>query len=129
MASASTVSFTIGGTTVTVNGPGGSTDVTAMPRFAVDRSANNTTWSYQYTNTAKWTWSMTLLDLTAAQKTAIENFFHNSAVGPANVFTYVHTDGASYANCRFLSTELKWQRVCDALWNLPLVFESPNQVA
>ena len=129
MAAASTVSFTIGGTTVTVNGPAGPTDLSALPLTAADRAADHTLWSYKYTSTKKWVWGMTLNDLTAAQKDALEDFFTDTAIGPSNAFTYVHTDGASYSNCRFLSTELKWQRVNERIWSVPIQFEVPSQVA
>jgi hypothetical protein len=129
MAAASTVSFTIGGTTVTVNGPAGPTDVAALPLTAIDRAADHTLWSYRYTSTKKWVWGMTLNDLTAAQKDALEDFFTDTAIGPTNTLTYVHTDGTSYATCRFLSTELKWQRVNQALWSVPIQLEVPSQVA
>ena len=129
MAAASTVSFTIGGTTATVNGPKGDTDVSLLPQTVTDLAADYTRYSYRYTSTNKWLWSVRLSDLTAAQKLAFEDFFRNTAIGPSNAFTYVHTDGASYANCRFVNTELRWMRENEKLWGVQVQIEVPSQVA
>lgn len=128
MAGASTVSFAIGGTTVTVNGPAGPTDVGPLPRQTIDRAADHTLWSYTHTSTKLWTWSIGLRDLTAAQKDAFEDFFLDTAVGPNTAFTYTHTDGTSYSNCRFLQTDLRWQRVNEAVWDVSIQIQVPSQV-
>lgn len=129
MPGASTVSFAIGGTTVTVNGPPGPTDVSAMPQHTVDRAADHTLWSYRHTTTKLWLWTIGLRDLTAAQKDALEDFFLDTAAGPTNPFTYTHTDGTAYANCRFVQPQLQFQRVNEAVWDVQIQIQSPTQVA
>jgi hypothetical protein len=128
MAGTSTVTFAIGGTSVTVNGPPGPTDVGALPQTTIDRAADNTLFSYRHTSTKLWVWSIGLKDLTAAQKDALEDFFLDTAIGPTNAFTYTHTDGTAYANCRFISTELRFQRVNGDVWDVPVQIQVPSQV-
>ena len=121
---ASTVTFG----TATVNGPV-SSDPAAYPMFVTDQSANHTRWVYQTTSTKKWLWTLKFQDLTGAQKDALEDYFQNTAKGPTNTFTYVHTDGASYANCRFADVELQFTRNNANNWDVTVRIESPTQVA
>lgn len=121
---ASTVTFG----TATVNGPE-TTDVGAYPMFVTDQAANHARWTYQTTSTKKWLWTIKLRDLTAAQKDALEDYFQSTAKGPTNTFTYIHTDGASYANCRFVDTDLQFTRNNANNWDVSVRIEVPSQVA
>lgn len=123
MAASSTVTF---GTAV-VNGPPGPTDAGALPMFVTDLAANYTRWTYQSTSTKKWLWTLHLTDLTAAQKDALEDYFLDTAKGPTNTFTYIHTDGTSYANTRFVDTDLKFERGNGKVWNVTVIIEVQTQ--
>lgn len=121
---ASTVTFG----TATVNGPV-STDPGAYPMWVTDQTPNHTRFVYQLTSVKKWLWTLKFQDLTGVQKAALENYFHNTAQGPTNTFTYTHTDGQTYANCRFADTELQFVRNNGNQWDVTIRIESPNQVA
>lgn len=119
----STVTF---GTAV-VNGPSDPAEVAAYPRFVSDLAANYARWTYQTTGTKLWLVTLKLTDLTAAQKDALEDYFLDTAKGPTNTFTYVHTDGNSYSNCRFADTELQFSRHNGKVWDATVRIESPTQ--
>lgn len=124
MAAASTVTFG----TATVNGPPGPTDAGALPLTVTDLAANYTRWTYQTTSTKKWIWTLQLADLTNAQKLALETYFTDTAKGPLNTFTYVHSDGTSYSSCRFADTELQFKRVNGKVWDVTVRLEVQAQV-
>jgi hypothetical protein len=113
--------------TETVNGPEDPGDISAYPMFVSDLAANYSRWTYQTTSTKKWLWTLKLRDLTASQKAALETYFQDTAKGPTNTFTYVHTDGASYANARFADTELQFQRHNPNIWDCQVRIEVENQ--
>lgn len=109
MAHATTIKLESGANSVTLNGPPGPTDVDLMPNFVSDLSAGHLRWSYQTTARRLEQWSIRLDTLTADMRLALEAFFHNVAKGPANTFTYTHTDQAAYT-ARFVDDALRWQR-------------------
>lgn len=102
-------------TTVTLPGPSSATDVTSMPRFVTDQSANFTRWTYQLTASKLFHWSISIMDLTYAQKNALQSFFDDTVDGPNLTFTYTHTDGNSYT-ARFVDTMLNFNRVNGTQW-------------
>lgn len=114
--------------TVTLNGPAGPTETRTLPRFVSDLSADHTRWTYQTTSAAKSHWTLTFGDLTTSQKNALETYFNNTAKGPTLTFAYVHTDGTSYSNCRFVDTELAFSRIDDNTWSVTLRLEVPTVI-
>lgn len=112
------------GGTVTVNGPAGPTEVNLLPRFVTAQSSDLTRWTYQTTSQKRWQWTITLGDLTTAQKVALETFFADTAKGPLGTFTYQHTDETTYTNVRFIDTELQFSRVNDNHWSVTIHLES-----
>lgn len=124
----STVTFAIGGTSITVNGPRGPTQVNLLPLFVTDRAANHAIFSYQATNTRAWEWVLNLADLTEVMRTAFEDFFTNTAKGAGVSFTYTHTDGTSYASCKFKDGGLSWTRNSEGNWDVQVTVMVPTQV-
>lgn len=124
MAHSSTVTF--GG--VTVNGPVSPTDVEDYPKWVTDLSAGYTRIVYKLTAATLLTWVLQFDAITGTQKSNLTTFFHSTAEGPTNTFTYVHTDGGSYT-ARFLDTALRWQRVDGNTWRLTVRLELTAQVA
>lgn len=119
---ASTV--TLGG--VALNGPKGPTRVRYLGQTVHDRTDGQTVYAYRLTNNELWIWTLDFDNLTLTQKTNLANYFKDTARGPINTFTYVHTDGTSYANCRFAQDEIEWTRRDDAYWSCPLRLYVPE---
>jgi len=132
MAHASTVTFseiTSGaGSSVTINGPQGPTDVEDAPKWASDLSAAHTRISYQLTANDLISWSLQFDTITVAQKTAFVTFFNTIAEGPTNEVYYTHTDGTQYT-VRFVDTNLRWRRMDGNIWGLALRLEMGSQVS
>lgn len=113
---ASTVSFN---GSVVVNGPRESS-IAQVPIDTQQLTPNAVLWHYRLSTTKRWRWTMTLSLLTDSQKAALETFFWDTAKSGANTFTYVHTDGQSYANTRFDQTSLDWQRAGPGMYDVPI---------
>ena len=116
------ITLVSGAETVTLPGPPGGTDTPSMPRFVSDQSANGTRWTYQTTSAKRWYWSINLMDLTYAQKTALQTFFDDTVRGPVTAFTYTHTDGNSHT-VRFTDTMLNFGRVNGTSWSVSFRLE------
>ena len=98
--------------TVTMNGPvGGGQDVRPKARFVSGQTVNGTTYTYQKNDVTQNIWVLEFRDLTAAQKTALQTYFQDTAKGPSNTFSYTHTTGTVYTGVRFVDTALEFQRV------------------
>lgn len=96
--------------TAEVNGPEGpSTTIRARSGFVTEETADFTRVVYRTTTSKKDEWTLTLSQLTDAQKSALQTYFDDTAKGPTNTFTYEHTDGNTYT-ARFVDTELAWTR-------------------
>ena len=109
-----TLVVSIGG--VEVSAPAGPTQVDLMTGWVSDLSADFTRFAYRTTSNFLRQWTLNLPNLTTAQKNSLETYFRDTAKGPTNTFTYIHSDGTSYATCRFVDTELRWTRLNDAEW-------------
>lgn len=95
---------------VEVNGPSaGGTQIRSRARHVTDETADLTRFAYQTTSTKKDLWTLPLSEVTDEQKSALQTFFDDTAQGPANTFSYTHTDGQTYT-ARFVDTELSWSR-------------------
>jgi len=114
--------------TVTVSGPSGPTQVDLQTGFVSDLSADFTRFSYRTTSNFLRQWTISLPNLTTAQKNDLETYFRNTAKGPTNTFTYVHTDGTSYANCRFVDTSLRFTRLNDNEWSVQVRIETTTAI-
>lgn len=130
---ADTVTFTYdpGGSAesaVTVNGPSGPTAVDQFPQFVSDRSADGTRYAYQIHDSVINEWELRLSQLTTAQKTAFDAWFRDTVKGPTETFSYTHTDGTTYASCRFVDTALRWSRLSNLTWDLTVRIEVPSEV-
>lgn len=123
MASSSTVQF--GG--VEVNGPGNSTDIQSNTRFVSGETADGTVFVYQSTSTKYDLWTLRLSELTDTMKNDLQGHFDDTAKGPTNTFTYQHTDGNSYDNCRYEDTSLQWSRNARQ-WNCTIRIRVPQRV-
>ena len=98
--------------TVTMNGPvGGGQDVRPKARFVSGRTVNGTTYTYQKNDQTQNVWVLDFRDLTAAQKTALQTYFQDTAKGPSNTFSYTHTDGTTYTGVRFVDNVLEFSRI------------------
>ena len=98
--------------TVTLNGPiGGGQAVRPQARFVSGRTVNGTTYAYQKNSMTQNIWVLEFRDLTAAQKALLQTYFNDTAKGPSNTFTYVHTDGTSYSGVRFMDNVLEFSRI------------------
>ena len=114
--------------TVTVAGPAGATQVDLLTGFVSDLSADFTRFAYRTTSNFLRQWTLNLSNLTTAQKNDLETYFRDTAKGPTNTFTYVHTDGTSYASCRFVDTELRWSRLNDQEWSVQVRIETATNI-
>lgn len=124
----SKVTFAIGGTSIQVEGPDGPTDVSMQPQWVTDQTADLTRISYRTTSTVKTTWKLQLSNLTLASWKALRGFFYSTAAGPENAFTYTHTDGTVYANCRFAMTQLEPRRANANEIAVSVTIEVPGHV-
>lgn len=98
--------------TVTMNGPvGGGQSVRPQPRFVSGRTVNGTTYAYQKNSMTQNIWVLEFRDLTAAQKTALQTYFNDTAKGPSNTFSYTHTTGTVYTGVRFMDNVLDFSRI------------------
>lgn len=116
MAAASTVTFG----SCTVNGPEPGTQPSQIPLDTQALTPSNVRWHYRLSTAKRWRWQMTLSLLTSAQKQALEAYFWDTAKAGANAFTYVHTDGTSYANTRFDQPSLDFTRVGPGMYDVPI---------
>lgn len=126
MAVSTKVTLSKSGTTITVNGPPSDTDVEPLPRWATARTAGGTLISYKTLATIINRWKIPLGDLTAAQHTALVDFFESTVGGPGIDFTYTHTDGTSYT-AQFVDTSLRFRRVNGKVWSTTLELQLVNQ--
>lgn len=128
MAHSTSVTFSDGtNPAVSIQGPT-ATDCILLPRFVTGRSANGTRYAYTTTTTKRWEWTLQFRGLTTADKNKLENFFSDTVKGPHGTFAYTHTDGSSYAACRFVDTALPLGRIDDNTWDVTVRIESPNQI-
>ena len=98
--------------TVTMNGPvGAGQNVRPQARFVSGRTVNGTTYAYQKNEMTQNVWVLDFRDLTAAQKTALQTYFNDTAKGPSNTFSYTHTDGTTYTGVRFIDNVLEFSRI------------------
>lgn len=68
-------------------------------------------------------WTLNFQNWTKAQKEAFETFYLDTAQGPTNRFDYIHTDGNTYEDVRFIDAELNWERVNEEVWNISVTIE------
>lgn len=122
MAASSKVGFTLGGTSIQVEGPDGPTDVSVQPQWVTDQTADLTRISYRTTSTALTTWKLQLSNLTLASMKALRSFFYTTAKGPENTWTYTHTDGQTYT-ARFAMTNLEPKRANANEYSVALTIE------
>lgn len=118
-----TSTVSIGG--VTVNGPVSPVGVRLLPLHVWGQTAGGQTFVYKLSATKRWEWTLELHDLTTSQRSALETYFLDTAGGPANTWTYIHTNGTTYTGCRFRQTELNWRRNATGNWDLSLLIEVP----
>ena len=98
--------------TVVMNGPiGGGQSVRPKAQFVSGRTVNGTTYVYQKNDVTQNVWVLSFRDLTAAQKTALQTYFQDTAKGPSNTFSYTHTDGTTYTGVRFVDNVLEFSRI------------------
>ena len=116
------------GSSVTVNGPAQPQEVNVGPPFVTERSANGTLWTYQMTSTHVRIWTLHLDDLSQTQKSELEGFFLTVVKGPSTLFTYTHTDGASYT-VRFTDTQLRFTRRGPQQWQVTVNLEVFGEIA
>jgi len=121
MPATSTVSF--GGTVV--NGPRPPVGIHSLPLWVMGQTASHKQYAYQLTATRKQEWTLELADLTDAMYALLEAHFFTTAQGPVNTFTYIHTSGTTYANCRYKQTDLQWRRNSTGNWDVTVVIEVP----
>lgn len=111
----------------TVPGPRNRTRIDPLPQHVFQRTANGTAVVYKQTSTRLDEWSMTLEDLSNAQRDALDDLFW-AIGGPAGTFDYTHTDSTTYSNCRFVTPVLQWERMSSQLWTVQIRIEVPNGV-
>lgn len=104
-----TVSFVKDATTATINGPQRNQPLSNPRRHVTGLTPGGVRYVYKTTSHALRQWRLTF-DLTAAQKTALENFFYSTVDGPASAFSYTDTEGTTYT-ARFVDPELSFQRL------------------
>ena len=98
--------------TVVMNGPiGGGQSVRPKAQFVSGQTVNGTTYVYQKNDVTQNVWVLSFRDLTAAQKTALQTYFQDTAKGPSNTFSYTHTDGTTYTGVRFVDNVLEFSRI------------------
>lgn len=100
-----------------------STQLKMPPIHMTELSEGNVRY-VQRTKAARITqWLLTFRDLSAADKAALQTFFLSTADGPTNLFTYTHTDGVTVSDCRFMDTELSFERENDNVWHTSVTIE------
>lgn len=72
------------------------TQTRLLPMFVFGRTANHAIYSYQTTTRRVWEWDIPLRNLTAEDKTTIEDLWSLHLLGPAKEFIYRHTNGLEY---------------------------------
>lgn len=109
--------------------PGGQPQsVRLLPMFVRGRTANHTTYSYQTTTVRRWEWELTLPNLTAAQKTTLEDLWSLHLLGASNTFIYRHTNGEEYTARIINDGPLEFSRTATDLWDVDLILELREQV-
>lgn len=122
-----TVTFALGGTSISINGPRDS-DQASIPRHVMDLSAGGDVWAYKMAAQIKDRWTLNFDFLTGTNKSALLNFFQNVVEGPTTAFSYTHTNGTTYTNCRFASGDPpKFKRRNAEDWATTVVLMVPNQ--
>lgn len=111
------VTLTRNATSITINGPAGEQPVDPPPRYVTGQTTNGTVYSYQKNTSSNRVWTLNFNDLTDADKTALEDFFLNTAGGPSQTFSYTHTNGSTYT-VRFMNGSLSFFRVMPNLWRV-----------
>lgn len=114
--------------TVSVPGPPGPTQIDLLTGWVTGLSADFTRFAYRTTSSFRRQWSLNLSGLTTTQKNNLETYFRDTAKGPTNTFTYVHTDGTSYASCRFIDTDLRWTRLNNDEWAVAFRLETATDI-
>jgi hypothetical protein len=121
-------------TTITIGsvsglpGPENATGIDNAARFVSGKTADHTTIVYKVASASYDTWTIALTGLTTSQKNALQTYFDDTAAGPTNAFSYVHTDGTTYTNCRFVDTSLRWQRRNDDEWDVTIRIEKAARI-
>jgi len=99
-------------TTLSIVGPvGGGQPVRPQARYVSGRTVNGTTYAYQKNDMTQSVWVLNFVDLTAAQKTALQTYFNDIVKGPSLAFDYLHTNATDYAGVRFLDNVLEFSRI------------------
>lgn len=113
---------------VELNGPTSPTEVSQWPQHVTDRTVDGTRFTYKKNDVVLNDWNMNFNSITTAQKTAFDQWFRDVVEGPTNPFTYTHTDGEDYTNCRLIENSLQWRRIDNQTWELTLRIEVPSEV-
>lgn len=111
------------------NGPPGETpqEQTLLPMFVTGTTLNHTRYTYQTTDVRKWQWPMTLMALTAEQKTTLEDLWSQYLLGSSNTFTYQHTDGEEFIARLIIEGPMRAQRINKNEFNVPIILEIEAQ--
>ena len=124
----SKVRFSASGTNCDVEGPEGNIDVSPQPQWVTDQTADLTRIAYRTTNTVLSTVKLQLNNLTKAQWQALRSFFFTAVKGPELPFSYTHTDGTTYSNCRFAMPTLEPRRVNGNEYAVAITMDVPGFV-
>jgi len=117
---------TFGSVEVTGAQPGQEAPV--LPLFVSGMTGNHGIYSYQKTSTKKRKWSVPFNNVSTTDKNNLEDFFHDTAKGPTNPFTYTHTDGTAYANTRFAENQFSPRRDGPDQWSFTISLFIESQI-
>ena len=118
---ATTITFVSGATTVTLPGPPGGYPEREVKFQAMGLTLGGKRYVYDK-GVAKYEAEITLESLTAAQKTALDSFYHTTVNGSRETFTYTDTTGTAYA-ARFLNQTLDYTKVSKECFDITLQLE------
>ena len=122
----SKVRFAYSGTNCDVEGPEGNIDVSPQPQWVTDQTADLTRIAYRTTNTVMSTVKLQLNNLTKAQWQALRSIFFTTVKGPELAFSYTHTDGTTYTNCKFAMTTMEPRRVNGNEYSVSITMDVPG---
>ena len=113
-----TITFTQGVTTITLPSPvPGSSRARSREQNISESAAGHV---YVYDKGVSWTDLSMSLEITAAQKASLDSFFNSNTQGGVNLFSYVDNKSVTHSNCRFMQTELRFDKQPSGLYRVEL---------
>jgi hypothetical protein len=115
------VTFQYGQTSVTLPGPVPGSAVRQVKRQVAGRTASGQLYTYDK-GVRAFHVTLAFESLSDSEKASLVSFFHDSANGVMNSFTYTDSTGASFT-ARFASPEIALRKVAQNVWDASIELE------